>query len=196
MRAVIIIVILAVIGFFGYEYAVNGRDPMTAVDALTGEADSAADTAADAVSDAADGVADAVGEGAEAAAEAADDVSNAAEDAVDDAAAATEEAADAATGAVDDAVEEVTDGAADATDGAPDATDEAADATAAADPAELETLLTPEGFDAERVKALIAESDLSELDQTTLNGAIDAAQDNPDLLEAVLERVQQVLQPQ
>ena len=98
MRAIVILIVAAVLGFFGYQYAANGKAPADAIGALTGVATDmagdaaemagdAAATATDAVSDAAAAVEDAVEGAVEGATEMADDAT---------AAAATAEAAEIA----------------------------------------------------------------------------------------------------
>lgn len=129
MRAIAILIILAVAGFFGYQYAVEGRGPDAAIGVLTG-ATAEAEAAA--------------------AAEAAE------------AAAAEAAAAEAAAA-------------------------EAAAAQAAAD------LLTTEGFDADQVIALIADSDLGTDEKSALISAVTAAQNSPALLQSVLDNIRQAL---
>ena len=48
MRAIAILIILAVFGFFGYQYAVEGRAPAQAFGVLTGETQRAEQAAAEA----------------------------------------------------------------------------------------------------------------------------------------------------
>ena len=57
MRAFVIIVVAAILGFFGYEFAANGRTPVEAVKGLVGIAAEVADDAAGAATDAADAAA-------------------------------------------------------------------------------------------------------------------------------------------
>lgn len=67
----------------------------------------------------------------------------------------------------------------------------AADATAVA--ARIEDALTPEGFDADKVSAIIRDADISEVQKATLQRLIDTAAANPDLLRAALEQVKAVM---
>ncbi|MBR2574894.1 MAG: hypothetical protein IKE14_11260 [Loktanella sp.] len=155
MRAIAILIILAVAGFFGYQYAVEGRGPDAAIGVLTGataeaEAAAAAEAAEAAAAEAA-------------AAEAAAAAAAAAEAAAAEAAAAEAAAAEAA------------------------AAEAAAAAQAAAD------LLTTEGFDADQVIALIADSDLGTDEKSALISAVTAAQNSPALLQSVLDNIRQAL---
>lgn len=176
MRAIIILVILAVAGFFGYQYAVEGRGPNAAIGVLTGAtAEAEAQAAADAEAQAA--AEEAAAEAAEAAA--AEEAAAAAAEA--EAQAAAEEAA--ATQAETDTTEEQAIGEAlQPVEPAP------ADEITSAD-----TLLTQEGFDAPQVMALIENSDLTETEKAELQTAVTAVQDNPAMLDAVLDRLREVL---
>ena len=92
MRAILILIVAAILGFFGYQYAANGKGPGDAISALTGDATEMADGAATAASDAADTA-------AEAATDMADEATAAAEEAA--AAAVAEVEAAAATAAAE-----------------------------------------------------------------------------------------------
>lgn len=153
MRAIAILIILAVAGFFGYQYAVEGRGPDAAIGVLTG---ATAEAEAAAAAEAAEAAA------AEAAAAEAAAAAAAAEAAAAEAAAAEAAAAEAAAA-------------------------EAAAAQAAAD------LLTTEGFDADQVIALIADSDLGTDEKSALISAVTAAQNSPALLQSVLDNIRQAL---
>ena len=52
MRAIIILIAAAILGFFGYQYAANGKAPGEAIGALTGTATEMASDAADMAGDA------------------------------------------------------------------------------------------------------------------------------------------------
>lgn len=177
MRAIIILVILAVAGFFGYQYAVEGRGPNAAIGVLTGAtAEAEAQAAADAEAQAA--AEEAAAEAAEAATA---EEAAAAAAAEAEAQAAAEEAA--ATQAETDTTEEQAIGEAlQPVEPAP------ADEITSAD-----TLLTQEGFDAPQVMALIENSDLTETEKAELQTAVTAVQDNPAMLDAVLDRLREVL---
>jgi colicin import membrane protein len=168
MRAIAILIILAVAGFFGYQYAVEGRGPGAAIGVLTG-----ATAAAEAEAAAAEAAAIAAAEEA-AAAEAAAAEAAAAEAAAAEAAAAEAAAAEAEAAAAAEA--------------------EAAAAAAVEDTtASADALLTVDGFDVDQVIALIQGSNLPEQEKTTLISAVTAAQNSPTLLQPVLERARQLL---
>ena len=157
MRAILILIVAAILGFFGYQYAANGKGPGDAISALTGNANEMADGAATAASDAADTAAEA------------------ATDMADEATAAAEEAAAAAVAEVEAA-----------------AATAAAEAAAAA-PEGMAALLTPEGFDADKVAEMINGSELSAVQKTVLTGAVSAVKENPALLEATLARIKEAM---
>ena len=74
----------------------------------------------------------------------------------------------------------------------------AAEEAAAVEPAAEEAtgmaaLLTPEGFDADKVAQMINDSDLSAVQKTVLTGAVDSVKNNPALLEATLTRLKEAL---
>ena len=55
---------------------------------------------------------------------------------------------------------------------------------------EIQTLLTPEGFDAERVRRLIETSDrIDEAERTFLLNSLDQIAEDPALLDAFLDRL-------
>ena len=54
-------------------------------------------------------------------------------------------------------------------------------------------LLSPDGFDAEKVIEMIDGSDLSGVQKTALTAAVNGAKDNPELLEATLTRLKEAL---
>ena len=70
------------------------------------------------------------------------------------------------------------------------AADAAATGQVAVDPA---TLLTPEGFNADQVIALIEGSNLSAQQKSTLSGAVRVGANNPALLGAALDNVKLAL---
>ena len=178
MRAILILIVAAILGFFGYQYAANGKGPGDAISALTGDATEMADGAATAAADTA----------AEAATDMADEATAAAEEAaaaaVDEVEAAAAAATEAATAAAE--VEAV------ATDVTDEATAAAAEAAAAA-PEGMAALLTPEGFDADKVAEMINGSELSAVQKTVLTGAVSAVKENPALLEATLARIKEAM---
>lgn len=200
MRATLILIVAAVLGFFGYQYGVNQRTPMEAINALSGPASDAADAATDTATDAVEGAADAATGAVEAVTEAADEAADAAtgaveavteavEDAADDATQAVQAATEGAAGAATQATEEVSTGPAvpPVQEAAPVVSD--TPPVAPAGFGDVETLLTPEGFDADRVIEMIDGAELNPVIKTTLTTAINAAKDNPDLLQGALDQV-------
>jgi type IV secretory pathway TrbL component len=185
MRAIIILVVLAVLGFFGYQYAAEGRGPRAAIGVLTGATQEAERVAAEAAAAAAEEAAAADAEEAAAAAEEA--AAAAAEEA---AAAAAEEAAAAAEEAAAAAAEEA---AAEATE---EAVEEAAEAVEEAGDDLMtmaDDLLTLDGFDAEKVTQLLEGSDIPDDQKTAMTSALDFAKDNPALLQPVLDSIRGLL---
>ena len=166
MRAILILIVAAILGFFGYQYAANGKGPGDAISALTGDANEMADGAATAASDAADTAAEA------------------ATDMADEATAAAEEAAAAAVAEVEAAATAAAEAA---------AAEAAAAEAAAAAPEGMAALLTPEGFDADKVAEMINGSELSAVQKTVLTGAVSAVKENPALLEATLARIKEAM---
>jgi colicin import membrane protein len=154
MRAIAIIIILAVVGFFGYQYAAEGRGPGEAVGVLTGATQQAEAAAAQAAAAAAQ---------AAAAAEAA--------------AAATAELEAAANAALEEANAAV----AEATQAGEDLMAMAGD------------LLTVDGFDEEKVTALLDTIDIPESEKNTLTTALGFAKDDPALLQPVLDDIKNLL---
>ena len=171
MRAILILIVAAILGFFGYQYAANGKGPGDAISALTGDATEMADGAATA---------------------AADTAAEAATDMADEATAAAEEAAAAAVAEVEAAEAAAAEVAA-AEAAAADAADAAAAEAAAAAPEGMAALLTPEGFDADKVAEMINGSELSAVQKTVLTGAVSAVKENPALLEATLARIKEAM---
>ena len=169
MRAILILIVAAILGFFGYQYAANGKGPGDAISALTGDATEMADSAAS---------------------DAADTAAEAATDMADEATAAAEEAAAAAVAAAATAAAEAAAAEAAAAEAAEAAAVEAAEAAA---PEGMAALLTPEGFDADKVAEMINGSELSAVQKTVLTGAVLAVKENPALLEATLARIKEAM---
>jgi colicin import membrane protein len=143
MRAIAIIIILAVVGFFGYQYAAEGRGPGEAVGVLTGATQQAEAAAAQAAA----------------------------------AAAATAELEAAANAALEEANAAV----AEATQAGEDLMAMAGD------------LLTVDGFDEEKVTALLDTIDIPESEKNTLTTALGFAKDDPALLQPVLDDIKNLL---
>jgi len=194
MRAILILIVAAILGFFGYQYAANGKGPGDAISALTGDANEMADGAATAASDAADTAAEAATDMADEATAAAEEAAAAAVAEVE-AAAATAAAAAGAAAAEAAAAEAAAAEAAAAEAAAADAAaaDAAAAEAAAAAPEGMAALLTPEGFDADKVAEMINGSELSAVQKTVLTGAVSAVKENPALLEATLARIKEAM---
>ena len=189
MRAIAILIIVAVLGFFGYQYAVEGRGPAAAVGVLTGATAQAEQAAleAQAAQEAAQAAAAAAADQAAAAAAAAE---------LEAAAAAAEIAAEleAATIAAEEAAAANEAAAAAAAEPAVSSPSAANDMTPVSEahemsPEEVADLLSTDGFDADKVMELIAGSDLSEMQKTTITTALTAAKDNPELLQSVLDQL-------
>ena len=194
MRAIVILIIVAILGYFGYEYASNGRTP---ADVMSGrdpvaEAAAAAETAADeaaAAAEAAAAEAAAATEAAAAEATAAVEAAAAEAAAVVEAAAAeaaaTEQAAGDAAAAEAAAAEQA---AADAA-----AAEAAAAETAAAPAMSIDELLDPANFDLAKVTAAIEASSMDAALKTQLTTAVTRAANSPGLLPLVLERIKSAI---
>ncbi len=57
----------------------------------------------------------------------------------------------------------------------------------------MDTLLSPEGFDAAKVGEMVDGSSLDPLKKTMLKTAIEKAGDNPDMIKAVIEQIKGAL---
>ena len=180
MRAIVILIVATILGFFGYQYLANGKTPGVAFETLTG-------AATEMVGDAATVATDAVSE-----------VTESATDMADDAAAATAAAQVKAIAVAEAAVLlEAADVEAELAANVAIVLEEA---VAEVSGEELKitndgssNLLTLDGFNAEKVLEMILTSDLSDEQITVLSNSIDAVKDDPSLLEATLERLKDVL---
>jgi colicin import membrane protein len=222
MRGTIAILAIAVLGFFGYQLAVNGKSPVdvfsgapsnaevaaaeaeaaelaAAAEAEAAEMAAAAELEAAAVAAAAEEEAMAIAAAAEA--EAAE-LAAAAEAATAEAAAALEEAAAEATTAAEEvvaeSVETVTDMADDVVESVEGAVTDLVDDVAAltgdaAVSTDMSAALTPEGFDFDTVAAMIENSDLDAQTKAVTRAGLIGAQRNPDLLEGTLARLRTTL---
>lgn len=173
-----------------------------AVDATQEAADSAAANVEQTVQDATEAARAAADTAAGTAREMADEAAQAVDTAVDSATAAATAAAGAAAQAVDSATQAARDAlqTATGTGGATEApTPEnvaalAAVATSAGmTEAEVQTVLSVEGFDLDRATAVITASDLGDLRKTLLTTALEQAQGNPDLLRIALDQTRSAL---
>ena len=114
----------------------------------------------------------------------------AAEAALEAADRAADAAATAASGAVAPVAQAVQDAAQAANDAAA-ATDQ--DATAAVAATRIQSLLTPEGFDAAQVARIIDDAALGDAQKATLKRLVETARSNPDLLRQALDQVKAVM---
>ncbi len=159
----------------------------TATDSATAVNETASD-AVDAAADAVDTVTETATDAATATTEAASDAGDAVTESATDAAAATTDAATATTEAATDAAAATTEATTDSAASAVEAvTETAPDATM------MDKLLSVDGFDMTKVSEMIEGSDLGLLQKTTLTKGLEAAQDNPELLKSVLEKVREAL---
>jgi len=126
---------------------------------------------------------------AEGAAEAVEGATEAATEAADTATEAATEAADTAT----EAATEAADTATEATDATTEAASDAIEATTEAAGDDIATLLTKDGFDADKIVDLIEDSSLTAPRKELLKTAIKNAAENPVLLDQALARVKSAL---
>ena len=135
-------------------------------------------------------------EAADAVTDAVEELKDKAESVVEEAEAKAEEAMDAvkeeAEAAVSDAKEKAEEMASDAMEKVTDATVGVADATEGTAMSAVD-FLSAENFSMEKVSELISGSDLDALQKTALAKAVEAAQNNPDLLQAALDKVKDAL---
>lgn len=183
-RLLILIAILLAALAVGWAWMGGGLTESTSGAPLTelpqaaeGEVSQKAGAAADAAADAAAIAADAAAEAASAAP--ASDAAREAEAAAEQAIRAADRAADAAAGTG------IEDGGAPSPDGAMGAADDASD---------MGVLLTPEGYDAARVLALIDQAALDPERKAGLKLLLDRAANDPDLLRSALEQVRAALE--
>ncbi|MDP5367035.1 MAG: translation initiation factor 3, partial [Paracoccaceae bacterium] len=105
-------------------------------------------------------------------------------------------AADTAAGALAEAAREALDSATGAGAASPEASGQALAAIAASagmTEADVEAVLSVEGFDHDRAAAVIAASDLGDLRKTLLTTALAQAQGNPELLQLALDQTRGAL---
>ncbi len=194
MRAFVIIVIAAVLGFFGYEYAAKGLNPVEAIGALAGQAGEAAESAVEVAGDAAEGAADMAESATDSVTDVSADAVEAVEGAVEGITDAAADAADAATEMATDAADATTEMATDAVEATADTAEAGSDLMGnllgAVDPA---SLLTVDGFDAEKVTAFIEASGLSDGVKSQLTTAVSAAGDNPEMVQTVIDQIKSVM---
>ena len=173
----------------------------------TGEAvaalDSAAENAEEATEEAAEDVAQAADAAGDEIAEETAEAGEAIENTVENAAAATANAVDAAADEAEEGANELREGDLITTTEAGEAAQEALDfdeidaataqANAGTDEEGLEALLSVEGFDMARVMDIIQGAGLNDLQKTTLEAALEQAQNSPEALEEVLAQLRGAL---
>jgi hypothetical protein len=144
--------------------------------------------------DAADAATEMATDAVEGATEMATDAADAAGDAVEATADAATDTADAATEMATDAADATTEMATDAVEATADTAEAGSDLMGnllgAVDPA---SLLTVDGFDAEKVTAFIEASGLSDGVKSQLTTAVSAAGDNPEMVQTVIDQIKSVM---
>jgi hypothetical protein len=208
MRILLALIVILTLGLGGWWIWQDGRlaqdvpapDAPVAADtnavppAATQATEAAADAAADAAAIAADVAAEAVEASEEAGVAPVSDAAAEAEAAAEAALEAADRAADAAATAASGAVAPVAQAVQDAAQAANDAaaaTDQAATAAVAA--TRIQSLLTPEGFDAAQVARIIDDAALGDAQKATLKRLVETAGSNPDLLRQALDQVKAVM---
>lgn len=204
MRILPILIAILVLGLGGWWIWQDGRLALDApapdvpvvedAPAVTQATEAAADAAADAAAIAADVAAEAVEASQDAGVAPVSDAAAEAEAAAEAALDAADRAADAAATATGDTAAPVNQAAQDAARAANDAaaaTDQAASAAAAA--ARIQSLLTPEGFDAAQVAQIIDGAAISDTQKATLKRLVETAGTNPALLRQALDQVKAVM---
>ncbi|ASM71978.1 hypothetical protein SULPSESMR1_01154 [Pseudosulfitobacter pseudonitzschiae] len=181
--------------------------------AVANAVDAAGEAAADTAEQASEAIAETASDAAAAASEAASDAADTASEAASDAATATEDAASEAATATEDAApateEVVTEDAAEPADTTADAsndtttavaegtegTAESVDVTAeaSAETGSMADLLTAEGFDYDKVSAMIEGSDLGAVEKQLLTSGLEKARDNPEALELMLAKIREAM---
>jgi hypothetical protein len=211
MRGTIALVVIAVLGFFGFQWGVNGKNPAQVFSGATEMAADAADSAMETAGDVAEGAADMASDAADTVDDTAEGAVDAATDAVTDVAEGATEMAEGAVEAVTDTAEGAGDIATEATETTPQAADVATEEVTeaveagenaqeainevaeASDGMDIMSLLTPETFDAALVSEWIDGQDFGPLVLTPLKAAVDAAGNNPDLISGVIEQIKSVM---
>ena len=204
MRILLALIVILTLGLGGWWIWQDGRlaqdvpapDAPVAADtnAVPPAATQATEAAADAAAIAADVAAEAVEASEEAGVAPVSDAAAEAEAAAEAALEAADRAADAAATAASGAVAPVAQAVQDAAQAANDAaaaTDQAATAAVAA--TRIQSLLTPEGFDAAQVARIIDDAALGDAQKATLKRLVETARSNPDLLRQALDQVKAVM---
>ncbi|MDP5348989.1 MAG: hypothetical protein NWQ32_11425 [Paracoccaceae bacterium] len=166
--------------------------PGTTQDTMPTPAETVEETAAETAEQAAEVAPDAAQQATEAARDIAEEAATALNRAVQEATTA----ADTAAGALAEAAREALDSATGAGAASPEASGQALAAIAASagmTEADVEAVLSVEGFDHDRAAAVIAASDLGDLRKTLLTTALAQAQGNPELLQLALDQTRGAL---
>ncbi|MCO8145538.1 hypothetical protein NHN26_09905 [Rhodovulum tesquicola] len=175
-KALITIVILAAVGVGGYVWYIGNM----------AEDEAAPEVAVESPDEAVEEVIEEAEEAAEAAEEAVEEAAEAADEAV-------EEAVEDATEAVDSAAEEAADIAEDAADAVEETVTDAAEAVEEAVTTPPADVLSPEGFDADAVIAMIDDSSLDDAEKGALKATVETARNVPEMLGGVLDQVRTAL---
>lgn len=170
--------------------------PGTTQDTMPTPAETVQETVEETAAETAEQAAEAAPDAAQQATEAARDIAEQAATALNRAVQEATTAADTAAGALAEAAREALDSATGAGAASPEASGQALAAIAASagmTEADVEAVLSVEGFDHDRAAAVIAASDLGDLRKTLLTTALAQAQGNPELLQLALDQTRGAL---
>lgn len=170
--------------------------PGTTQDTMPPPAETVQETVEETAAETAEQTAEAGPDAAQQATEAARDIAEQAATALNRAVQEATTAADTAAGALAEAAREALDSATGAGAASPEASGQALAAIAASagmTEADVEAVLSVEGFDHDRAAAVIAASDLGDLRKTLLTTALAQAQGNPELLQLALDQTRGAL---
>lgn len=170
--------------------------PGTTQDTTPPLAETVQETVQETAAETAEQAAEAAPDAAQQATEAARDIAEQAATALNRAVQEATTAADTAAGALAEAAGEALDSATGAGAASPEASGQALAAIAASagmTEADVEAVLSVEGFDHDRAAAVIAASDLGDLRKTLLTTALAQAQGNPELLQLALDQTRGAL---
>lgn len=170
--------------------------PGTTQDTMPTPAETVQETVEETAAETAEQAAEAAPDAAQQATEAARDIAEEAATALNRAVQEATTAADTAAGALAEAAREALDSATGAGAASPEASGQALAAIAASagmTEADVEAVLSVEGFDHDRAAAVIAASDLGDLRKTLLTTALAQAQGNPELLQLALDQTRGAL---
>jgi len=190
-KALITIVILAAVGVGGYVWYIGNMAedeaaPEIAVESPDEAVEEVIEEAEEATGEAVEEV---IEEAEEAAGEAVEEVIEEAEEAAEQA----EEAAEALEEAVESAIEDAADVAGEAAEAVEETVTDAAEAVEEAVTTPPADALSPEGFDADAVIAMIEDSSLDDAQKGALKAAVETARNVPEMLGGVLDQVRTAL---